>query len=88
MKTASDKFKDKPLSPTETFAFWIEYVIRHRGSPHMSMVGQDLSVYEYLCLDVIAIVLIIAAVFVIAILFVTTSITRLLCLHRRKYKIE
>jgi UDP-glucoronosyl and UDP-glucosyl transferase. len=38
----------------DTAIYWTEYVIRHRGAPHMRSAGADLPLYEYLLLDVIA----------------------------------
>jgi glucuronosyltransferase len=38
----------------DTAIYWTEYVIRHRGAPHMRTAGADLPLYQYLLLDVIA----------------------------------
>lgn len=43
----------------DTAIYWTEYVIRHRGAPHMRTAGADLPLYQYLLLDVIAVLLII-----------------------------
>lgn len=42
------------MSPMDTAIYWTEYVIRHRGAPHMRTAGADLPLYQYLLLDVIA----------------------------------
>jgi glucuronosyltransferase len=42
------------MSPMDTAIYWTEYVIRHRGAPHMRTVGADLPLYKYLLLDVTA----------------------------------
>jgi glucuronosyltransferase len=41
----------------DTAIFWTEYVIRHRGAPHLRTAGADLPLYQYLLLDVIAVLL-------------------------------
>ncbi|PNF35871.1 hypothetical protein B7P43_G09429 [Cryptotermes secundus] len=53
----SRAFRDRPMSPMDTAIYWTEYVIRHRGAPHMRTAGADLPLYQYLLLDVIAAVL-------------------------------
>jgi len=42
------------MSPMDTAIYWTEYVIRHRGAPHMRTAGADLPLYKYLLLDVTA----------------------------------
>ncbi|KAA0188661.1 hypothetical protein HAZT_HAZT010998 [Hyalella azteca] len=34
--------RDQPLSPQETVAYWTQYVIRHRGAPHLRSPIKDL----------------------------------------------
>jgi glucuronosyltransferase len=55
----------------DTAIYWTEYVIRHRGAPHMRTAGADLPLYQYLLLDVIAalITAFITIVYVIHIIF-------------------
>lgn len=47
-------FRDRPLEPRKTALYWIEYVIRHKGAPHMRSAGLDLNWYQFYLLDVIA----------------------------------
>ena len=49
-------FRDRPQTPLETAVFWTEYVIRHGGAPHMRSAALDLTWYQYLLLDVIAVI--------------------------------
>lgn len=46
-------FRDKPRTPPELAADWIEYVIRHDGAQHLRSAALDLNVFQYLLLDVI-----------------------------------
>ncbi|XP_013109137.2 UDP-glucosyltransferase 2-like [Stomoxys calcitrans] len=52
----SKYFRDTPLTPLETAVYWMEYVIRHKGCPHMRNAGQDLNFIQYHNIDVFAIV--------------------------------
>jgi hypothetical protein len=49
-------FRDRPQTPLETAIFWTEYVIRHGGAPHLRSAELDLTWYQYLLLDVIAVI--------------------------------
>jgi glucuronosyltransferase len=57
----SRAFRDRPMSPLNTAIFWTEYVIRHGGAPHMRSAALELSWYQYLLLDVIAVLFVIIA---------------------------
>jgi glucuronosyltransferase len=61
----SRAFRDRPITPLNTAIFWTEYVIRHRGAPHMRSAALELSWYQYLLLDVIAVLFVIAAAILI-----------------------
>uniref|UniRef100_T1PAT9 UDP-glucuronosyltransferase n=1 Tax=Musca domestica TaxID=7370 RepID=T1PAT9_MUSDO len=52
VKTLSKRFRDQPLTPMETAIFWVEYVLRHDGAPHIRNAGQDLSFWQYHNIDV------------------------------------
>ncbi|KAI5706750.1 hypothetical protein M8J75_010991 [Diaphorina citri] len=53
---ASRRFKDRPDSPLNTAIWWVEYVLRHHGAPHLRSAYDDLSWAEFLLLDVLAFV--------------------------------
>jgi glucuronosyltransferase len=61
-------YRDQPLTPLQQAAFWTEYVIRHKGAPHMRSAVLDLTWCQYFLLDVIA-VLGIAAFTVLSLIF-------------------
>lgn len=50
----SKLFRDRPMSARETAIFWIEYVIRHHGAPHLQYPGVRLNFWQSNSLDVIA----------------------------------
>ncbi|CAH1710822.1 unnamed protein product [Aphis gossypii] len=61
-KIASRRFKDRPMSPTESVAYWTEYVLRHKGAPHLKSQALSLKWYQYFLIDVICTFLFIAFV--------------------------
>ncbi|KAJ9601569.1 hypothetical protein L9F63_000312, partial [Diploptera punctata] len=48
----SKLFRDQPLTPMQQAVFWTEYIIRHKGAPHMRSAALDLTWYQYFLLDV------------------------------------
>ncbi|KAG5670550.1 hypothetical protein PVAND_000804 [Polypedilum vanderplanki] len=46
--------KDRPMNAQETAIYWIEYVIRHHGAPHLHYPSADLNFFQDNSLDVIA----------------------------------
>jgi len=60
---ASEIFRSQLQSPVERATFWIEHVCRF-GGDHLRSAGNDLPLYSYLMLDILAFVLIILHVVV------------------------
>lgn len=54
------------MSPLETGVYWTEYVLRHKGAPHLSSPARHLTWYQYYMYDVL--------LFFVAILFVAWTI--------------
>ncbi|VVC25562.1 Hypothetical protein CINCED_3A018273 [Cinara cedri] len=50
-KIASELFNDRPMSPQQSVVYWTEYVIRHKGAPHLKSQALNLTWYQYLLLD-------------------------------------
>jgi len=71
-KQVAARYSDRPFTAAEEAVWWTEYVIRHRGAPHLRPLGADLPLYQYLLLDVVAVVL--GAV--IAVLLVLRALVR------------
>lgn len=57
-KIASKIFNDKPMSPAQSVVYWTEYVLRHKGAPHLKSEALNLTWYQYYLLDVISLLLI------------------------------
>lgn len=64
-------FRDRPLPPRRSAVYWIEYVIRHKGAPHMRSAGLDLKWYQFYLLDVISFV---AAVYLAVLLLLLLAL--------------
>jgi len=65
-KTASKIFKDRYMSPSSLVVYWTEYVLRHKGAPHLKSYALNLPWYQYYLLDIIALILVfIVVVFVV-----------------------
>lgn len=54
-------------SPRETAAFWVEYVVRHKGAPHLKSKADNLNLMQYLLLDIIGGIFIIIIIFMITV---------------------
>ncbi|KAJ9582651.1 hypothetical protein L9F63_023006, partial [Diploptera punctata] len=69
-KRLSNLFRDRPHTPLETAIFWTEYVIRHKGAPHLRSAAADLPLYQYLLLDVVAVIILIPVTIFIIIIYI------------------
>ncbi|CAO1423153.1 unnamed protein product [Diamesa serratosioi] len=56
-KLISSRYRDQPKRPLDTAIYWVEYVARHKGAPHMHSAGQDLGFIQYHNLDILSVVL-------------------------------
>ncbi|CAG03843.1 unnamed protein product, partial [Tetraodon nigroviridis] len=54
MKKLSQLHHDKPMKPLDSALFWMEFVMRHKGAPHLRTESYKLPWYAYHCLDVMA----------------------------------
>uniref|UniRef100_A0A182WIL7 Uncharacterized protein n=1 Tax=Anopheles minimus TaxID=112268 RepID=A0A182WIL7_9DIPT len=53
-KIISDLYRDRPQSAMELACYWVEYVARHRGAPHLHYSGADMNFFQLESLDVLA----------------------------------
>lgn len=53
------------MSPAESVVYWTEYVIRHKGAPHLRSHALNLTWYQYFLVDVIATLLFVLAVIIL-----------------------
>lgn len=57
-RRASSILRDNPIPIMDKAVFWIEYVIRHKGAPHLRTAANGLYWFQYYLLDVTAAILI------------------------------
>uniref|UniRef100_A0A1W7R8H2 UDP-glucuronosyltransferase n=1 Tax=Aedes albopictus TaxID=7160 RepID=A0A1W7R8H2_AEDAL len=55
-KQLSSLYRDRPQSAMDTAVFWTEYVMRHKGAPHMRYPGVDLNFFQLHMLDLFAVI--------------------------------
>ncbi|XP_037908595.1 UDP-glycosyltransferase UGT5-like isoform X3 [Hermetia illucens] len=70
-------YKDRPMSPRDTAAYWIEYVIRHRGAKHIQSPAVYMNLIQLYGLDVLAFLLAILYVVIKILAFVFREVFRL-----------
>lgn len=66
------------MSPLDTAIYWIEYVIRHKGAPHLRTAAVDMPLYQYLLLDVIAFLLVIFISILLILYYVSKFVFKLI----------
>ncbi|XP_051739265.1 UDP-glucuronosyltransferase 2C1-like [Ctenopharyngodon idella] len=86
MQRLSRLHHDQPMKPLDRAVFWIEFVMRNRGAPHLRTQSFRMSWIEYHCIDVI--LTLIATVFIFAFLIIYTIRYFCLILFRKKVKRE
>lgn len=54
--------KDEPESSLDRAVWWAEYTIRHKGTKHLRSSALDLAWYQYLLLDIVALIFFVFAI--------------------------
>lgn len=75
VKNMAILYRDRPQSGLDLATFWVEYVARHKGAPHLHYQGADLNFFQRYSLDVL--------LFIGAILYTTLKVA---CFIVRKLK--
>ncbi|XP_070199115.1 UDP-glucuronosyltransferase 2B11-like [Littorina saxatilis] len=85
---ASELFHIEMGVPKDRAAFWLDHVMKYGGS-HMRSAGQDMPYYQFIGLDVFALLLSVVVVFLVVIAVCMFCICRCLCRrYTRKQKAE
>ncbi len=86
MQRLSKLHHDQPMKPLDRAVFWIEFVMRNRGAPHLRAQSFRMSWIEYHSIDVLLTLLATLLIFS----FVTACIVRYFCvvIFRKKVKRE
>lgn len=61
--------RDQKESPLERAVYWTEYILRHKGAPHLQSPAKDLNFFQYYLLDVAAAFAVMSLVFVVVAYF-------------------
>lgn len=67
VKEFSTVYRDRPLGPMKTAIYWVEYVIRHRGAPHMRSPATKLNLLQRNSVDVLLFLALVVYLFVLAV---------------------
>jgi glucuronosyltransferase len=86
MKKISAISKDEPESPLNRAVWWAEYVIRHNGAKHLRSAALDLAWYQYLLLDIVTFLLLLAAITALTLYLILRNIYKYLTVHSYKVK--
>uniref|UniRef100_A0A3Q1I266 UDP-glucuronosyltransferase n=1 Tax=Anabas testudineus TaxID=64144 RepID=A0A3Q1I266_ANATE len=87
MKKLSNLHRDQPMKPMDRAMFWIEFVMRHKGAPHLRTESYKMSKIQYYSIDVVAFLLtVVLLVFTVFICVVRFLCRRVFC--RSKVKKE
>jgi len=63
----SKLMRDELMPAKEIGAYWIEHVLRHKGTDHFQLAGKDMPFYQRYLFDVVLAIIAIISVFFIAI---------------------
>lgn len=63
-KKYSKLLQDRPLSPKDTAVYWLEYVMRHHGAPHMQYPSIHQNLLQRNSIDVIAFLILVGYILV------------------------
>ncbi|KAK0156489.1 UDP-glucuronosyltransferase 2A2 [Merluccius polli] len=77
MQRLSALHRDQPIKPLERAMFWIEFVMRHKGAPHLRTDSYKMSTVQYYCIDVALVLL------ALLLLFLLISVSTLKFLWRK-----
>ncbi|XP_033996022.1 UDP-glucuronosyltransferase 2C1-like [Trematomus bernacchii] len=80
MQRLSHLHRDQPMAPMDQATFWVEYVMRNKGAPHLRTEAYKMPWYSYYGLDVLLLLLTIATVM----LLLTFAMFRFLCCRARR----
>ncbi|XP_077403229.1 UDP-glucuronosyltransferase 1-2-like isoform X2 [Vanacampus margaritifer] len=83
MRRLSELHRDQPMTPLDQAVFWVEYVMRHKGAPHLRTRAYAMPWYAYYGVDV---GLLLVAVTTIPVLSAVALVRIVCCKKTRKHK--
>ncbi|KAJ3642467.1 hypothetical protein Zmor_025253 [Zophobas morio] len=76
--------RDRPMKPIDEALYWIEYVIRHQGAPHLRYPGINLNWFQRNLIDVAAFVAFVALVPIFAAILILKRLTMNKIKHKKE----
>ncbi|EDV55428.2 uncharacterized protein Dere_GG20795 [Drosophila erecta] len=70
IRKASRIFRDRPLGAMDTAMYWINYVIEHRGAPHLVAAGVQLPWYQFYLLDIVGLAIAVVLLPIVALILI------------------
>ncbi|KAA0724347.1 UDP-glucuronosyltransferase 2A1 [Triplophysa tibetana] len=86
MQRLSKLHRDQPMKPLDRAVFWIEFVMRNRGAPHLRTQSFRMSWIAYHSIDVILTLTVAVFIFVYLSIYVIRHVFRVL--FKKKVKLE
>lgn len=83
-KVISDRYRDQPMEPLALATYWVEYIARHKGAPHLHSAGQDLNFIQYHNIDAMLILYGGLAAVLVAVLTVLYKLVAMFLAPRKK----
>lgn len=80
MQRLSRLHRDQPITPMDLAVFWVEYVMRHKGAPHLRTEAYKMPWYSYYCIDVLLLLLTAVSLLLLS----TYAIFRFLCCRSKR----
>lgn len=71
--------QDRPVAPIDLAVYWVNYVIRHGGAPHLQVAGKKLPYYKYYMLDVFAVI----GSVIFAVIYLVLKVVRLVIVGKK-----
>jgi len=81
----SKLFRDQQTHPRERALWWMEYLIRHKGAPHLHIpAAKELNIFQYFLLDVLAVVLLVLLTLIWVLMKTVKCMLRVCCPQRER----
>ncbi|XP_061787111.1 UDP glucuronosyltransferase 5 family, polypeptide D1 [Nerophis lumbriciformis] len=80
MQRLSRLHRDQPTAPMDRAVFWVEYVMRHKGAPHLRTQAYEMAWYAYYGLDLVLVLATTATVLLLS----AAALFRFLCCKKKK----
>lgn len=79
-KEISTLFRDTIVEPMNESIYWMEYVVRHKGATHLKSKAVNLSIAQYLLLDVLGTVMMVVVIF--------AAFVKVCCCSKKVHKVN